>query len=97
NPEMYKGLEQTAGDLANVKAIRADFLKLGDNLPEDITRPMFLILQNSLGTIEGGDSDQIISAVAEEAAKRQGELLLALLRQPALGTWGIVMYEKLQD
>jgi len=96
NPEMHRGLEQNASELPNVRAIQGDFLKLGEILPNDIERPVFLILQNSLGTIEGGDGHQVIDVVVNEAAKRNGDLILALLRQPALRSWGLGMYGKLQ-
>src|SRR3989344_6224151 len=96
NPEMYTGLQQTATGLPNVKAIQGDFLKLDEILPSDISRPVFLILQNSLGTIEGGDGFQVVDLVAQEAARSNGSLILALLRAPALRAWGVSMYGKLQ-
>jgi SAM-dependent methyltransferase len=96
NPEMFRGLEETASKLPNVTAIKGDFLLIDRLLPQDLARPVFLILQNSLGTIEGGDGTQLVDIVAREAAKRNGSLVLALLRQPALRDWGVSMYGKLE-
>ncbi len=96
NPEMYKELERRASVQPQVTAIQGDFLKLGEILPEGVQNPAFLILQNSLGTIEGGDYKDVMRVVVDEAVKRHGHLILSLLRQPALKTWGVSMYGKLR-
>jgi SAM-dependent methyltransferase len=94
NTEMFKGLALASADLPNVRVVYGDFLKLPGILPEFIHRPMFLILQNSLGTIEG-DANQALAVIKQEATKRNGGLILSLLRQPALRGWGVQMYSKL--
>jgi SAM-dependent methyltransferase len=89
NPAMFEGLEEEAAKHSNVTAVQGDFLKLPDILPPELKRPVFLILQNSLGTIEFGDSQDALDVVAGEARKRQGELILGLFRQQALQEWGL--------
>jgi SAM-dependent methyltransferase len=89
NPVMYEGLEEEASWHGNVTAVQADFLKLPEILPPELRRPVFLILQNSLGTIEGGDPQEALDVVVREARQRQGELVLGLFRQPALREWGV--------
>jgi hypothetical protein len=95
NLEMYQGLKQNASALTNVRTIRGDFFKLDELLPDHINLPVFLILQNTLGTLEGGEADEVAKVVKQEAINRNGELVLSLLRQPALRGWGISMYKRL--
>lgn len=89
NPNMFEGLEEEAAKHDNVTAVQADFLKLPEVLPPELKHPVFLILQNSLGTIEGGDGQDALDVVVAEARKCQGELILGLFRQQALEGWGV--------
>ncbi len=92
NPDMYEGLEEEAAKHSNVTAVQGDFLRLPDILPPELRNPVFLILRNSLGTIEGGDPQGALDVVTGEARERQGELVLGLFRQQALPGWGLDMY-----
>jgi SAM-dependent methyltransferase len=97
NPDMYAGLATRAASFPNVQAIQGDALELGDLLEgETVTDPVFLILQNSLGTIEG-DHRELLRVVGSQMESRGGELVLSLLRQPSLGGWGVEMYRAISE
>ena len=97
NPEMYPELERRSSNFNNVRAIQGDFLELGKILPKNVHIPVFLILQNSLGTIEGGESLYALEIVKSEASRIGGSIVLSLFRQPALKDWGVGMYGTLTD
>jgi SAM-dependent methyltransferase len=97
NPDMFRGLQANAAALPNVEAVQGDILELPKLLSErQVVNPVFLILQNSLGTIEG-DYREVLRAVSDQAKERQGEFILSFLRQQALKGWGEQMYGKLED
>jgi SAM-dependent methyltransferase len=95
NPDMYPGLERTAVGLENVATIKGDFSMLHDLLPSKLERPVFLLLQNTLGTLEATTPTQVLRAVANEARKNNGDLVMGLFRQPGLKRWGLDMYAKI--
>jgi SAM-dependent methyltransferase len=92
NPDMYARLEERADELTVVRPTLGDFLQLTTVLPGFIHRPVFLMLQNTLGTLENGNAQQALAVVKQEATNRRGGLILSLLRQPALRSWGVSMY-----
>jgi len=97
NPDMFEELRRRAQGFDNVSAIEGDILNLPALLKgQEVQNPVFLILQNTLGTIEG-DYQELLKVVVEESRKRNGELVLGILRQPALGDWGLEFYASLQD
>lgn len=96
NPEMFKRLELIAAGLPNAQAIQGDFMKLSELLPENITNPVLLILQNSLGTIENGTSDQAMKLISAQARKMNARLIIGLFRQQALSGFGRQMYASLE-
>lgn len=98
NPDMFPELNRRSTEVQNVLAIEGDFLELESILPAELNDPVFLILQNSLGTIEGGDDyNDTLKAVVDVACKTSGEIILSLLHQSELATWGVSMYGKLKD
>lgn len=94
NPDMYGKLAERADELTNVRVVNGDFMRLAEILPAFIHHPVFLLLQNTLGTVEGGSAEQILGIVRQLASQRQGSLVLSLLRQPALQNWGTSMYRQ---
>lgn len=92
NPAMCAELMKRASQYKNVTIMQRDFLGLHDILPEHISQPVFLLLQNTLGTIEQGEYKEVLRAMATEAGQRRGQLVLSLFRQPALSGWGVKMY-----
>jgi len=99
NPEMYTELEQRASQYSNVTSLQGDFLHLDELLASrPLSKPVFVIAQNSLGTIEGGDYSEVLGVVKSVAQKYGGELVLSLLRAGALKDWGIQqLYSKISD
>jgi SAM-dependent methyltransferase len=97
NPDMYRGLAERAEALPTVEAVRGDILDL-DQLLERATvvEPLFLILQNSIGTIEG-DHEALLEVVQSQMQQYDGQLVLSLLRQSALAGWGLEMYASLSE
>jgi SAM-dependent methyltransferase len=72
NPDMYRGLAERAASFPNVKTVCGDILELGHLLEDEtIVQPVFLILQNSLGTIEG-DYGELLSVVRSQMTKLDG-------------------------
>jgi SAM-dependent methyltransferase len=97
NPDMFRGLEERARALPAVQAVRGDILDLEQLLMgETVVDPVFLILQNSIGTIEG-DHEELLDVVRSQMRKYDGQLVLSLLRQPALADWGLEMYASLRE
>ncbi len=97
NPDMYRGLAERAEALPTVEAVRGDILDLDQLLErETVVEPVFLILQNSIGTIEG-DDEALLEVVRSQMRKYDGQLVLSLLRQSALAGWGLEMYASLSE
>lgn len=97
NPDMYRGLVERAERWPNVLPVLGDILELAPLLEtKTLVQPVFLILQNSLGTIEG-DYRKVLRVVRAQMERLGGELVLSLLRQRALPGWGLGMYEPLED
>lgn len=93
NPEMYAELERRSQNYKNVTVIDGDFNDLSGLLADfDLIRPVFLVLQNTLGTVEG-DYQETIRSMKECAEHEEGELILSLFRQEALEEWGLNMYK----
>lgn len=63
---------------------------------EDIVRPVLMILQNTLGTIEGSRA-AVLSAMREVAGGLDGSVILSLFRAPALEGWGVSMYSLISE
>jgi SAM-dependent methyltransferase len=97
NPDMYVGLAQRAASFPEVTTIHGDVLELGRLLDGDLlVQPVFLILQNSIGTIEGDDRE-LLRVVRTQMEKFDGTLVLSLLRRRALPDWGMAMYASLRE
>lgn len=92
NPDMYDELETRSRDYSNTKTILGDVTNLSKIIEkENIHRPVLLLLQNTLGTIEG-DWKKLLKEMKKVVKKYQGEVLLSLYRQQALENWGIMTY-----
>jgi SAM-dependent methyltransferase len=92
---MFTGLQETAKAYRNVEAIQGDALALPQLLKgKDVQKPVFVIAQNSLGTFEG-NPQALLQTLSQLARQYDGEVVLSLLRQPALQKWGLHMYAHL--
>ena len=90
--DMFFELEKRAKKYNNVKVIHGDITKLHHLIVrENVKNPVLLILQNTLGTIEG-DWNKVLSEMKNVAKKYHGEIILSLYRQQALEKWGLMTY-----
>lgn len=95
--KMTEELKDRAEDLGDVLIIEGDILNLHALLTSlDINKPVFLLAQNTLGTIEG-DWKAVLKITVEEAKKWNGEIILSFFRQAALRKWGFNMYKEIED
>ncbi len=95
HPNMLPELKRRCSLYDNCSVIEGDITKLSDVLKEDLDNPVFLLLQNTIGTIEG-DWKSVINSVKEKLVGG-GELIISFFRQEALKPWGIKMYAEIAD
>ena len=96
NPAMLSELRKRARKHRNVKVIKGDMLKLYKLLEkEDVKNPVLLILQNTLGTIEG-DYRKVLNQMKLVAKRYNGEVVISMLKSESLRSWGLKMYSKLK-
>jgi len=92
NPGMLKELRRRSMEYSNIKVIGGDMQNLLDLLEsEEVKNPVLLLLQNSLGTIEG-DYKKILAEMKKAATRYGGEIIISLLRQEALKDFGMKLY-----
>lgn len=97
NPGMLGELQKRAKKYPNVEPVVGDMTRLPEVLDTASLSPaVFLLLQNTLGTIENG-ADRVFPSIMEAVGKEQAELVLALFRQQALGSWGMKFYEHIKE
>lgn len=95
NPDMIAELERRTKMYKNATAIVGDVQELSKLLEKaDVKNPVLLLIQNTLGTIEG-DYKKVLSEMKAVANKYKGEIIISLLRQEALKGWGMKMYSKI--
>lgn len=89
NPGMLSGLKARTAQHPNAIVIEGDIQNLSQLLKgQDMHNPVLLILQNTLGTIEGGYR-KVLSEMKVVAKRYSGEVVVSLLRQEALKSWGV--------
>ena len=92
NPEMFEILKVKSSRFKNSTAVLGDMTKLESILRKlSISKPVLLLLQNTLGTIEG-DYSRVLSQIAKIARQYHGEVVISLYRQQALKDWGLMSY-----
>lgn len=97
NPNMLPELEKRTKQHENAKIIVGDITKLSELLVnEDVRMPVLLLLQNSLGTIEG-DWQDVLKEMKKVAKKYNGEIIISFFRQEALRSWGIDLYTAIKE
>ncbi len=93
NPNMYEELQRRAKGYSNVSVIVGDVANLTTILSGKlINDPIFIILENTLGTIEG-DYKTVLKEMKDNARYYNGDVILSLYRQKYLRSWGIKTYE----
>lgn len=97
NPGMLGELKRRSATYENAVVIQGDMQELVELLKnQDVKNPVLLLLQNTLGTIEGKYKN-VLSAMEEAAAKYQGEIIISLLKQEAQKDFGLRLYTHIQE
>ena len=92
NPGMLEELRRRSMEYNNVKVMGGDIQNLLDLLEsEEVKNPVLLLLQNTLGTVEG-DYKKVLSEMKKVATQYRGEIIISLLRQEALKDFGMKLY-----
>jgi ubiquinone/menaquinone biosynthesis C-methylase UbiE len=92
NPHMLVELKKRTKKYNNASVIEGDMQELAMLLENaDIQNPVLLLMQNTLGTIEG-DYKKVLSEMKTVAQKYKGEVIISFFRQEALKEWGIKFY-----
>ncbi len=97
NPSMLVELKRRTKMYENASVIEGDiqeFSRLLENA--DVQNPVLLIIQNTLGTIEG-DHKKVLSEMKVVAKRYEGEVIISLFRQEALKDWGIKLYATIKE
>jgi len=97
NPDMLRELKKRTEMYDDASVIEGNIQELSKLLERaDVQRPVLLITQNTLGTIEG-DYKKVLSEMKAVAQKYNGEIIISLFRQESLKDWGIKMYSKITE
>jgi ubiquinone/menaquinone biosynthesis C-methylase UbiE len=92
SPEMLHELTRRAEQYGNAKVIAGNMTKLSEILKnENVQKPVLLLLQNTLGTVEG-DWKKVLHEMKKVAREKEGEIIISVFRQESLESWGIKMY-----
>jgi ubiquinone/menaquinone biosynthesis C-methylase UbiE len=97
NPDMLVELKRRTKMYDNASVIEGDMQELSGLLEKaDVQNPVLLIIQNTLGTIEG-DYKKVLSEMKVVAQRHKGEVIISLFRQEALRDWGIKLYSTIKE
>jgi len=97
NPDMLRELKKRTEMYDNASVIEGDIQELSNLLEKaDVQNPVLLLIQNTLGTIEG-DYKKVLSEMKAITKKYKSEIIISLFRQESLKDWGIKMYSKIQE
>jgi ubiquinone/menaquinone biosynthesis C-methylase UbiE len=88
--EMFEELQKRANKYNNVYPIQADANKFPENLHKRLNHPVFLLLQNTLGTWKG-DYHEVLKEIKKVALSQQGEVIISLLNQKILDESGTII------
>ncbi|MBU0906870.1 MAG: methyltransferase domain-containing protein [Nanoarchaeota archaeon] len=89
NPGMLPELKRRSEVHENAKVIEGDITNLSEILTrEKLVHPILILIQNSLGTIEGSWK-KVISEMKRIAAKNRGSIIISFFKSETLGTWGV--------
>lgn len=96
NPIMFSKLECISRNINNCEVINGDFTKLSQLISSyTIQKPVFLVLQNTIGTIEGENFSDFLSELKACCQKFNGEIILTIFRQEKLREWGVRFYKSI--
>lgn len=94
NPDMLPELKKRSLKFKNCRVIEGDMTKLSKILEkEDVTNPVLLLVQNTIGTIEGS-SQKLLQEMKKVAEKYKGEIIISFFRAESLKSWGLKLYSE---
>lgn len=97
NPEMLLELKRRNSILNNAKTIEGDVSELSFLLKnQDVKKPVLLMVQNTIGVIEGGRDKKVLDGMKKIAKQNNGEIIISFCRAEALRTWGIKFYNSIK-
>lgn len=64
---------------------------------KNMVDPVFLILQNTLGTIEGGNYRDVLTVCGRVMRGEEGSAIVSVLREGVFADWGISFYQKISE
>ena len=97
NPDMLVELKRRTKMYNNASVIEGNMQELSRLLEKsDVQNPVLLIIQNTLGTIEG-DYKKVLSEMKTVAKRYKGEVILSFFRHEALKDWGIKLYSTIKE
>ena len=89
---MFGDLEQKVSSLSNIQIVKGDANNLAELVSDqDLTQPVLLCLQNSIGTWIG-DYKTMLAQMRKIAQSHGGEAVLSSFRQEAFAEFAIPMY-----
>lgn len=96
NPKMLSELKRRNSRLNNAKTIEGDVSELSFLLKnQDIKKPVLLMVQNTIGVIEGSKNKKVLEEMRKIAKENNGEIIISFCRAEALRTWGIKFYNSI--
>ena len=97
NPDMVAALREVGQSFSNTVVIDGDITHLKELLKKTtLQNPVLLLLQNTLGTIEG-EWEKVIEEIRAVAETNAGGIVLSLFRQESLQSWGAKMYAGIKE
>lgn len=94
NPDMYWALKSKMA--SNSKVVNQDIFKfLADFSVSDEHRTIFIIAQNTLGTLEG-DYSELLKLLKQQTRQGSFELILSFFNAPALNKEGVSIYKEIE-
>jgi ubiquinone/menaquinone biosynthesis C-methylase UbiE len=89
NPNMLAELKRRTKQFDNAKVIVGDITELSRILKDkDLKNPVLLLLQNTIGTIEG-EWEKVLFEMKKVAQERSGEIIISFLRSEVFSSYGI--------
>lgn len=97
NPNMLLELNKRSFKFKNSKVIFGSLENLfGILQKESVQNPVLLLVQNSLGTIEG-DWKKVLEEIRKIFENCKGEIIISFFRTGSLEDWGIKLYYKVSE
>lgn len=94
NSQMFAELHNRSFWTRNTQVINGDITLLDKYEYKDISNPLFLLTQNTIGVVEGGWK-KAIEALKRVFIGHKREVIISFLKQSALENEGIKIYEEL--